>query len=105
MFIVVTIIMSPVIYIYTKGSFFDREGGVYSTFLGNLGGTHMICEHQRLEAESVELKCDKGFVLDTDHAVFGVISNEFKFFGLCTEKAINRRIAEKEYQSCSRHMD
>lgn len=51
------------------------------------------------------MKCDDGFVLDTAHTVFGVISNEFKFFGHCTEESINNRIKEKDYQSCSRHMD
>ena len=65
----------------------------------------MLCEHQRLGAGSVEMKCDPGFVLDTGHTLFGVISNEFKFFGHCTEGSINQRIAEKDYQSCSRHMD
>lgn len=49
MFLCVTIILLPVFYMYMQGHFFQRDGLLYQTFLGNLGGTHMICEHQRLE--------------------------------------------------------
>lgn len=53
----------------------------------------------------MELKCGKDMVLDTRHTVFGVVSNEFKFFGFCTERALRKVIQERDYQSCSNHMD
>lgn len=55
------------------------------TFLGNFGGSHTLCDHQRMKFEQLDIQCAPGMVLDTNSSQFGVISNEFKFFGYCTE--------------------
>lgn len=75
------------------------------TFLGNFGGTHTVCDHQRLQFQFLDIHCDNGMVLNANRSLFGVISNEFKFFGYCTEKELEREIEQNSYQSCSRHMD
>jgi hypothetical protein len=58
-----------------------------------------------MKFEQLDIQCEPGMVLDANASQFGVISNEFKFFGYCTEKQLDKKIAENEYQSCSRHMD
>jgi hypothetical protein len=44
-------------------------------------------------------------VIDAKKSLFGVVTNEFKFFGFCMEKELQREIESNNYQSCSRHMD
>ena len=58
-----------------------------------------------MKFEQLDIQCAPGMVLDTNSTQFGVISNEFKFFGYCTAKQLNKKIVEHEYQNCSRHMD
>lgn len=44
MFLFMTIVFIPVVYLYTKGETFPNST-VLSTTLGNLGGSHVACEH------------------------------------------------------------
>lgn len=45
MFFWVTIFMLPVFYVYSKGTYLTKDDGVLGkTFLGNLGGAHMVCD-------------------------------------------------------------
>ena len=101
----VTIMILPIFYIYSTGQFFWQESLLKMTFLGNMGGTHMFCKHRRLEFTDVNLQCDRGFVLDTEHAVFGVISNEFLFMGFCHQSRIDKRIHEMGFHNCSNDMN
>ena len=49
-------------------------------FAGNFGGANMFCKQMRLSLGKVDIRCPPGTVLETDKAVFGVISNEFSSF-------------------------
>ena len=64
----------------------------------------MYCEHQHLHNDKLDMNCENGMVFNGKAAKFGVISNEFKFYGYCTEEAIQSKIKKEDYQSCSSHM-
>ena len=89
---------------YKLGHKSDGKILAMSTSLGNLGGSNMYCDHQRLHNEKLDMYCENGMLFNAKAAKFGVISNEFKFYGYCTEKAIQNKIKKEEYQSCSTHM-
>jgi hypothetical protein len=42
---------------------------------GNFGGSNMFCKQTRLSVGRLEMSCPSGTELETDKAVFGVISN------------------------------
>ena len=53
----------------------------------------------------MEIKCPSGTVLDTNNAVYGVISKEFASFVYCQQPAVDDVIIEKgNLQNCTAHM-
>ena len=86
MFFWVTLFAIPIYYIYgIYGSYFSDMASypISRWFAGNFGGSNMFCKQVRLSIGRLEAKCPSGTVMDTDHAVFGVMSNEFASFVYC----------------------
>lgn len=50
------------------------------------------------------MQCPSGTELETDKAVFGVISNEFASFTYCVQSAMDPIIQEKNHQNCTAAM-
>ena len=44
MFLFITVVFIPVFYLYTQGQTFENSL-ILSSFLGNLGGSHVTCQH------------------------------------------------------------
>jgi len=85
MFMWMTIFAIPVFYIYQSGRHFKgaKSYAFSQFFAGNFGGSSMFCKQTRLTIGKMNLVCPMGSVLETDKAVFGVISNEFASFTSC----------------------
>jgi len=49
----------------------------------------MFCKQSRIVLGKMNMQCPMGTVLETDKAVFGVISNEFRSFTFCQQSAID----------------
>lgn len=56
--------------------------------LGNLGGSNVICMHQRMAFDNVFLSCPHGMVIDYDNILYGVLSPELDKANYCYEPAI-----------------
>lgn len=46
--------------------------------LGNLGGANMFCHQFLLQKGHADISCPTGHILDTKHAVFGLISSDLE---------------------------
>lgn len=57
----------------------------------------MFCKQTRLTIGKMNMGCPMGTVLETDKALFGVISNEFASFTMCQQSAIDPIIEEKGF--------
>ena len=101
----ITIFLLPVFYIYMYTGNKNTTSFVKSTFLGNLGGAHAMCMHKQLHFTQLDLECQEGMVLDTNYAKFGVISNQFEYFGYCLEEQIDSEVKEFGYESCTSHLN
>lgn len=83
MFFWAFIFAMPIYYIYgIYGQYFKDQKSypISRWFFGNFGGANMFCKQMRLSLGKVDIRCPAGTVLETDKAVFGVISNEFSSF-------------------------
>ena len=58
MFLIISIMVIPVFYIYITGSSLKQMSLVAQTYAGNLGATHMLCEHGQLEEGKISLQCE-----------------------------------------------
>lgn len=86
MFFWVTMFAIPIFYIYgIVGSYFEDMASypISRWFAGNFGGANMFCKQTRLSVGRMEIKCPSGTILDTNNAVFGVISREFASYVYC----------------------
>lgn len=107
MFFWCTLFAIPIFYIYgIYGTYFSDLGSypISRWFAGNFGGSNMFCKQTRLSLGRMELKCPPGTVFDTEHAVMGVISNEFASFTYCQQSAMDPVIEKNKHQNCTANM-
>jgi len=96
MFMWITVFAIPIFYIYQSGRHFQgqKSYAISQFFAGNFGGSTMFCKQSRLVLGKMTMQCPMGTVLETDKAVFGVISNEFRSFVYCQQSAIDVEITK-----------
>jgi hypothetical protein len=107
MFFWAFIFAMPIYYIYgIYGQYFrdQKSYPISRWFFGNFGGANMFCKQMRLSLGKVDIRCPAGTVLETDKAVFGVISNEFSSFTQCQQSVLDPVIKEKNLVNCTANM-
>lgn len=68
LFMIITIILTPVMYINYTASDRETKHEVIKTFLGHFGGAHTMCDHQRMKFEQLEVRCETATVFDSSSA-------------------------------------
>jgi len=76
----------PMLYIYGTGSYYigQKSFPISRFFIGNFGGSNMMCKSQRIATGRIELECPKGTVFESsDKAIIGALSNQMTSFTWC----------------------
>lgn len=82
MFLCISIFSIPIYLTYSQGgqgAYSDSLAYPITQFmLGNMGGSTTFCHQFLMQKGHADISCSTGLVLDTDHAVFGLISSKLE---------------------------
>jgi hypothetical protein len=125
MFMVISVFMSPVMYMYKNGSqqgitnYSPKAKLMFNRFtLGNLGGSRVFCEQYKIDTQDFMMKCPNGnnAIIVKQHKSkqtgkttngfeFGVIPNRFDSKKFCLNEALKTDYFYDEAKTCDDILD
>ena len=61
----------------------------------------MFCHSALMEKEHIDISCPSGLVLESKHAIFGLISTEHEQKSFCHSKSLDENMGKHGHTNCS----
>lgn len=78
MFFWIFLFSLPLFYVYGSGKYYygQKSFPISRFFIGNFGGSNMMCKSTRIATGRIELECPRGTVFESaEKAIIGALSN------------------------------
>ena len=114
MFAVISLLAVPLFVIYALGvsgrvgAFSEDDSYLLSKFtLGNMGGSSVYCGQYRLGKREADVSCPINSIIDTQNAVYGVMSADFDHKQFCHQSKIDEVLQSDSHghKNCSEFVD